>query len=235
MSNNFNIYCDETNHLENDPIKLMGLGAVWCPVDEVKNINERIREIKKRHGLAPDFEIKWTKVSPAKLAFYKDVVDYFFDNQKMGFRVVMLDKGILDHKKFEQSHDDFYYKMYYILLSQIIPARGEFNVYLDIKDTRSQEKINKLHEIICNRLHDYERSVLKKVQHIRSHEVNVLQLTDLLLGATQFANREELESGAKKEIVEQIKSRSGFSLKKNTWPSEEKFNIFHWTGNNNNS
>lgn len=235
MEEIYNIYCDETNHLENNPVKLMGLGAVWCPLDEVKIINERLRDIKKRHGLSLNFEIKWTKVSPAKLAFYQDVVDYFFDNEKLSFRVVMLNKDILDHKKFNQDHDDFYYKMYYVLLSQIIPARNEFNIYVDIKDTRSQEKINKLHEVICNNLHDYERSILKKVQQVRSHEVNILQLTDLLLGAVQFANRQDVGSVAKIALVEQIKKRSGFSLIKKTWPSEKKFNIFHWTGNSSSS
>lgn len=233
MSQIYNIYCDETNHLENSPIKIMGLGAVWCPMEEVGNANERIREIKKRHGLSSDFEIKWTKVSPAKLSFYQDLIDYFFDNDKLKFRIVIVNKNILNHEKFNQNHDDFYYKMYYILLGRIIPAKGEFNIYVDIKDTRSQEKIDKLHEVICNHLCDFERSILKKIQQVRSHEVNILQLADLLIGAVQFANRTNLQSPAKQSLVEQIKKRSGFSLIKKTWPSEEKFNVFHWTGSNN--
>ncbi|MCK5061987.1 DUF3800 domain-containing protein [Candidatus Parcubacteria bacterium] len=233
MSQIYNIYCDETNHLENAPAKLMGLGAVWCPMEEVRNVNERVRELKKRHGLSAEFEIKWTKVSPAKLAFYQDVIDYFFDNENLNFRVVILNKDILDHKKFNQNHDDFYYKMYYELLRRIIPAKGGFNIYVDIKDTRSQEKIDKLHEVICNYLHDFEKSILKKIQQVRSHEINILQLADLLLGSVQFANRSGLQSPAKLALVEQVKKRSGFSLTKKTWPSEEKFNIFHWTGNNN--
>ena len=74
----YNIYCDETNHLEHSPIKIMGLGLIWCPKDEVRKINERIREIKRRHRLSPEFEIKWTKISPSKQLFYQDVIDYFF-------------------------------------------------------------------------------------------------------------------------------------------------------------
>lgn len=230
MSQTYNIYCDETNHLENDPVNIMGLGAVWCPIDEVRNVNERIREIKKRHGLSSDFEIKWTKVSPAKLPFYQDVVDYFFDNENLGFRTVVIKKDILMHEKYSQEHDDFYYKMYYELLRRIIPAKGEYNVYVDIKDTKSQEKIEKLQKVLCNFLHDFERSVLKKVQQVRSHEVNILQIADLLLGSVQFANRKDLQSEAKIALVEQIKKRSGYSLERSTMPSEEKFNVFHWIG-----
>ena len=62
----FNVYCDESCHLENDHQKAMVLGAVWCPLEKIREISVRLREIKKRHGLPSDFEVKWTKISPAK-------------------------------------------------------------------------------------------------------------------------------------------------------------------------
>ena len=65
MSQVFNIYCDESSHLENDRQSVMILGAVWCPLEKVREISVRLREIKERNGLKPHFEIKWTKVSPA--------------------------------------------------------------------------------------------------------------------------------------------------------------------------
>ena len=34
MSDTFNVYCDESCHLENDHQKAMVLGAVWCPLDK---------------------------------------------------------------------------------------------------------------------------------------------------------------------------------------------------------
>ena len=72
MSAIFNIYCDESCHLQNDHQLVMVLGAVWCPLEKTKEIAVRIREIKKRHGFASNFEIKWSKVSPAKRLFYMD-------------------------------------------------------------------------------------------------------------------------------------------------------------------
>ncbi|MFH1900044.1 MAG: DUF3800 domain-containing protein [Patescibacteria group bacterium] len=229
----YNIYCDETNHLEHSPIKIMGLGSVWCLKEEVEKINERIREIKRRHGLSPDFEIKWTKISPSKQLFYQDVIDYFFDNDDLSFRAVMIDKNILDHDKFKQGHDDWYYKMYFTLLSKIISPDDNYYIYLDIKDTRSQEKVKRLQDILCNSIYDFDQNILKNIQQVRSHEVNILQLTDLFLGALQFVNRDETTSEAKKSLIEQIKKRSGYSLTKSTLPGENKFNIFYWKGNNN--
>lgn len=47
MPTTINMYCDESCHLEHDGINVMGLGAVWCDKKHVREINERIREIKK--------------------------------------------------------------------------------------------------------------------------------------------------------------------------------------------
>lgn len=227
----YNIYCDETNHLENSSVRMMGLGSVWCSKDQSGIINERIREIKKRHGLSPEFEIKWTKISPAKHLFYQDIIDYFFDNDDLHFRVVMIDKSVLNHDRFQQEHDDWYYKMYFILLSKIISPDDSYFVYIDIKDTRSNRKVDKLQEVLCNNIYDFDRDILKNVQQVRSHEIGILQLTDLLLGALQFMNRDDVSSEVKKNLVEQIKKRSGYNLDKSTLPSESKFNIFYWQKN----
>ena len=51
----YNVYCDETCHLEHDGINVMVLGAVWCPQNKLKEINQRIREIKN----VMMFLLKW--------------------------------------------------------------------------------------------------------------------------------------------------------------------------------
>lgn len=73
----YNVYCDETCHLENDGINDMILGAIWCPQEKIKEINHHIREIKRRNGVSERMELKWTKISPAKVDMYKDIIDYF--------------------------------------------------------------------------------------------------------------------------------------------------------------
>ena len=35
----YNVYCDESCHLEHDHQNVMALGAVWCPLDKVREIN----------------------------------------------------------------------------------------------------------------------------------------------------------------------------------------------------
>ena len=87
MGQLYNIYCDESCHLEHDGEIAMTIGGIWCPQSKKDEIFHRIREIKEEHGLSKNFEIKWNKVSPGQLDFYMDVVNYFFDNSDLHFRV----------------------------------------------------------------------------------------------------------------------------------------------------
>ncbi len=63
MSQIYNVYCDESCHLENDHQQVMVLGAIWCPLEKTREISVRIREIKASHEVNPKMEIKWTKIS----------------------------------------------------------------------------------------------------------------------------------------------------------------------------
>lgn len=229
MSQTFNIYCDESCHLENDGIPSMVLGAIWSPANRRLTLDKGLRSIKAAHGLAANFEIKWTKVSGAKLDFYKDVIDYFFDEERLHFRgLIIPDKKQLDHQAFGQSHDEFYYKMYFYMLNVIFEDENHYRTYIDIKDTQSQAKVEKLHDVLCNAKYDFNRKMIERVQHVRSHEVEQLQLADLLIGALAYSHRNLTTSKSKLALIHHIKARSGLSLAANTWPSERKFNLFIW-------
>jgi len=229
MSIVFNVYCDESCHLENDHQGVMVIGAIWCPLNNAREISSRVREIKGKHGLSQDFEIKWTKVSPAKILFYLDIVDYFFDDDDLHFRALIVpDKSLLRHEEFHQSHDDWYYKMYFDMLKVIISPSSRYRIYLDIKDTRSASKLIKLHDILGSEKYDFQREIIERIQNARSHEVEQLQLADLLVGTISYANRELLTSDAKLKLVSRVRHRSGYSLTKTTLLREDKVNIFRW-------
>ena len=99
----YNLYCDESCHLEHDGVPVMAWGAVTCPEGEVRAVAEAVRALKVAHGLKPDFEAKWTKVSPAKAAFYLALIDLFLADDRLRFRgLVVPDKARLDHARFGQ-------------------------------------------------------------------------------------------------------------------------------------
>ncbi len=229
MTQAFNVYCDESCHLENDRQNAMVLGAVWCPLERTPQIAARIREIKADHGLPPGFEIKWVKVSPAKVQFYLDVMDYFFDDDDLHFRALIVpDKSKLRHDVYDQTHDDWYYKMYFDMLKVILHPDARYRIYLDYKDTRGSAKVAKLRDVLCNNMYDFSREIIERVQLVRSHEVEILQLADLLIGTVSYVNRDLSTSTAKRHLVDRMRERSGYTLTRTTLLREDKVNLLRW-------
>lgn len=226
------IFCDESCHLEHDRQKAMVLGGVWCADVDKQKAYERIREIKKENNLPADKEVKWTKISNKNVSAYLDLVNYFFDNSELHFRCVVIpNKDELNHEKYNQTHNDWYYKMYFDLLKMIIRTDQECRIYLDIKDTIGAPKVRQLREILQNNALDFDRKVIKRIQLVRSHEVELLQLADILIGAVMAANRGTTTSKAKLKVIERIKEKSNYSLTKTTLLQEPKMNIFIWQPN----
>ncbi len=213
----FNIYCDESCHLENDHKPYMFLGSVSSAYNQVKRHTERINELKDKHKF--NAEIKWSNVSKSKLRFYEDLIDYFFDTD-LRFRCVGVQKSKINNKAFNQTYDDFYYKMYYYLLNHSLNSFYKYNVYLDIKDTLSAYKVNKLKEILNTKF-----GVFRNVQNIRSHESILMQLADFIMGAISYKhNDKDKKNMAKVKIIRKIQQHSKEDLTRTNYSN--KLNLF---------
>ena len=129
----YNLYCDESCHLEHDDSDVMVLGALIIPKDKRQEITENILQIKARYGVKARTEVKWTKASMPS-----------------------------------QSHNDWYYKMYFTMLNRLFDSTNTYNVYVDIKDTHSAQRTEKLEEVLANSHYDFNHECIKKVQPIRS-------------------------------------------------------------------
>lgn len=212
----------------------MVLGALWCPYTELTSIRTRLREIREEHGVAGYREVKWTKLSPASLPLYRDLVNYFLDNDDLHFRAIIIpDKSKLDHERFGQTHDEWYYKMYFRLINHILDPEECYRIFLDIKDTLGAQKVSKLETVLRNANYDFDGTVVQSVQTVRSDEVSLLQMADILIGAVSFVARglldQDSSSSAKRDLVRRIQKRTKYSLRKSTLPRESKFNLFVWS------
>jgi len=229
-----NIYCDESCHLEHDGQEAMVLGALWCSSSQVQELASKIKDLKTRHGLGPWRELKWTKVSPAKLDFYRDLICLFFETNDLNFRgLIVPNKSILDHKRFNQDHDTWYYKMFFELLKVLIQEGNAYRIFLDIKDTRSSSKIQKLRDVLSVNMGDVERNAIRVMQSVPSKEVQPMQLADLFIGAVSHASRypdgsDTKRSTAKREIITMIQQKSGHKLTESTPRWATKFNLLRW-------
>ena len=219
MSKTFNIYCDESCHLENDHKNHMLIGSVSSAYNQVKRHTERINNLKNKHHYYG--EIKWSNVSTSQQMFYKELIDYFFDTD-LRFRAVVVNKSKVNNEAHNQDYDTFYYKMYYYLLNHNKNSSYRYNVYLDIKDTLSAFKVNKLKEILNTKF-----GVFRNVQNIHSHESIIMQLADFITGAISYnLNNAEKKVNTKKQLISQIMQHSEQGLKGSSNYKETKLNLF---------
>lgn len=224
----YNVYCDESCHLKTNDSKYMLIGAVYCPKNKVKKINEYIKHLKENYNLSNSIELKWNKIDSKTQKLYIDIVNYFFNQDYLKFRVIVIDKTKLDHDKYNQTENDFYHKAYYDMLKYIITPENSYNIYPDIKDTNSYY----YHQVMMNflrlKIDDNNSKTIRKVQPIRSYEAPILQIDDILIGALSYYYRNLQTNQSKVNVVNEIKSLYGGSLDETSSYSNSKFNIFIW-------
>ena len=225
MSKTFNLYCDESTHLIHDGHPYMLLSYISIAYPQIRLAKEEIKAIKRKFNYTE--ELKWTNVHSATYKVYAELLDWFFMND-LEFRAVVVDKSQIDEKRADYSFNDFYFRMYFQLLHTKVDFQNRYNVFLDIKDTCSGEKLEKMKKIMS-----YNSSI-GTLQFIPSRESVFIQLADVLMGAINYNLR--IQKGdvkgnviAKLKLIEKIKRHSNISLNTTTPLPRNKFNLFFIT------
>lgn len=217
MSKTYNFYCDESTHLQSDGMPYMMIAYVSVAYNQLNIHKEAIKNIKAKHKIKG--EIKWSNVSHGAYPFYSELIEYFFSTD-INFRSIIVDKSQINESREGFTYDDFYFKMYFQLIHHKINQGYNYNLYLDIKDTKSHKKLKKLNEIL-----KYNASI-RNCQFIRSHESSFMQLTDLIMGAINYKLRGLNKMIAKNNLIEKIESHSNGPITRSTPKSADKFNLF---------
>lgn len=222
---NYKIFCDESNHTYSDTSDLMVIGGIICPSEQVAYVNKYIKHIKHKHNA--NNELKWTKLNNNKKAFYDELLEFFFSSIDLQFNAqVVMGKSNLNHDIYNDGEaDKFYYKMYYFTLLHLLRAQNNYNIFIDYKDTKGGKRAKKLKEVIANK---FLGEIKTDFTIIHSHESQIMQLADIIIGAIGYKNREDIEkkSEIKNYIIQKIESLSGFSLGFSIPQWEEKFHIY---------
>ncbi len=225
------VYLDETRHLKVNSGPMV-LGGVWGTRDECASFNNKIKMIKIKHNVPIKQELKWTKVSPAKIDYYRDILRLFVDEPDINYRGVVIDKELIDNDLFGHTDDDFYYKMQYLVIRNIASHRsGKYRLFFDYKDTWSSYKANRTVEFLQNTAKLNEDDF--EAQPLRSDEVALLQVADFLNGLLAYANSSDItkETGAsvaKKKLVRLLQEETGICLNCSSPNASEKINILIW-------
>ncbi len=224
----YKIFCDESNHLYNGTSDIMVIGGICCEYTQVEYINRYIKYLKHKHNA--NNELKWTKLNNNKKFFYKELLEFFYSRLDMEFNAqVLLEKSTLNYPKYNKGETDkFFYKMYYYTLEHFLKKKDKFNIFMDYKDTKGGLFIKNLDSLIKDTFYE---NINVSYTIIHSHESQIMQLCDVLIGAISYKNRKDIvhESEIKKYIIQEIERLSACSLDDSTPQWETKFRIhkFH--------
>ncbi len=222
----FEVYCDESCQdvftSQKSKHQYMLIGGLWLLAKNRSAFKYEIRQIRKKHNVFG--EIKWNKISPSKIEFYLDIVNYFFDKKEdLRFRCIVIDRNEVNIIKYHDSDAELgFYKFYYQLIHHWILDFNSYSIFLDIKTNRVRNRLKILHRCL-----NYSNlsSEIKRVQAVPSSQSVFIQLTDLLLGAVGAKFNDSICSPSKINIISLIEKRLGHEIRP-TGKYVNKFNVF---------
>jgi len=223
----FEVYCDESRpdllSSEHPNAKFMVIGGLWLPSDSRQALKDEIHSLRNRHKIGGEF--KWQKISPSRIAFYEDLMEWFYSKgEQLRFRCIAVEKQKLNLVKYHNNDQELgFYKFYYQLLHHWIFDFNEYAIFCDFKSNRARDRLKVLQR--CLDLSNLSSDV-KSVQAIPSEKSVLIQLTDVLTGAASASLNNTLAAGRSKDrVVARLESLLGRRIS-HTFRSERKFNVF---------
>jgi len=210
--------------------RFMLIGGLWIPTTSEQRLRDGIAVVRHTFGMRAEF--KWTKVSDSKLDAYKRFMDTFFDCAAAAFHCIVIDVTILDYAMFHRGDEELgFYKFYYQLLSRKLDFGNTYFVYTDYRHNRKANRLAAL-KITTNRY--WGKTKQQGIEPVRTIEPrdskceDLLQLTDVLLGATGYAWNGLTGRAAKLALIQHIEQRLGRPLTIPSSPRTPKCNVWQW-------
>lgn len=222
---NYIVYCDESRHDASEQNVFMAIGGLWVPAEAKPNLTRQLRVLMR--GAELNAEVKWSKVSRKRLEAYKRIVDFFFLQEAICFRVIVVEQNRLDFDKFHSGDRELgFYKFYYEMLVKWLLPGNEYVILLDFQKNKGAQRYTTLRTILERSLRG--KGWLKDLTVIDSSESPLAQLADLLTGAVAADWCGIAEGTAKKELAQHIAQYTGHHSLRFESPSPTvcKLNIF---------
>ena len=219
----FEVYCDESNpeffksRLDGENYVL--IGSIWIKAEDRPAHKTAIKLIREHHQVGGEF--KWTRLSPSRVEFYTEIVDWFFGASEARFRIIVLPVIELDDKLHKYDNELAFYKFYYQVLHHWILDHNNYRIFVDTRTNRLHERLKTLER--CLNYANLTSEVT--IQALPSDELDLIQVADVLIGAVGYSFHGRKESKAKLQVVEAIKKKIGGEIR-TTRKTEEKFNVF---------
>ena len=203
----YHLYVDESslNH------RYLVIGGISFTPRREEILASRIRSFRDNTGMYG--ELKWRKVSRAKLREYCEFVDIFFNDRYPRFRCIVIDtRGKIWRLWREEDRRTAFYKAYYILLKGHMSFLDfRYRVFCDkVGGVKSEQEFQKLRYFI-NRYLGYPKwnrsSYISSITLVDSKECSFIQLVDILVGSVAAAWNKQITSKAKLTLLQHICNR----------------------------
>jgi hypothetical protein len=223
----FEVYCDESRPdlfgSKRPPAAFMVIGSLWLPADHREEFKAAVHGLRDAHRIGGEF--KWQKVSPSRLQFYKELVEWFFAaSDRLRFRCIAVEQAKVNLVQYHESNQELgFYKFYYQLLHHWIMDFNDYAIFCDVKKNRDPARLHVLRRCLdASNL----SSTVSRVQAIRSDESVLIQLADVLTGIAAARLNNALRAGGAKEAIARLaEARLGRKIQ-HTVKAEQKFNVF---------
>lgn len=214
----YHIYCDESSHIGKQDYLLFA--GMVVEQTRLSQIEDEILSILTRWGVFG--ELKWGKISRTKLEVYKELLEYVWDKRPVvHFNAFVVRRSSLDHWKlhgtsYNQALDNVQAEHISQMICAHIQHGHRCDIYIDERQTLPALAAMQRH---CNHLlsleWDYPDETIRSIRSIDSHDSQLLQIADVLMGAIAFDINglafEENASPAKVEAMRFVQNLVGVS------------------------
>lgn len=185
------LYCDESG--VHGRARYFHLGALSMTPAREQIIKTQLKAIRQEFDLTS--EMKWTKVSKKYLPIYKKWLDVFL--QKSSCRFYFL---TVPREQFRTLSKVRYLELYQTLIYKAVGFESRCRIYVDNSDFGQQRDWMKI-RYRTNQVRSTRNLAL--IHPMRSHESDLLQLVDIILGGLA-AQKAELTDLAlpKKDLMQ---------------------------------
>lgn len=227
----FNVYVDESCHTAH---RYLVLGCVIVDASCQAQMLSDLVEARNKHELKKP-EIKWKKTSARGLSLYKAFIDVYVKYAKQDlahFHCLYVESCTLDHSHSSNDADTTLNKLIYQLMLHRVGRRysGPIYVYVDNRETPySPDAIRPMLNAAMAKYGDHTEP-FRRLSFIDSHKSDIVQLTDLLIGAVGYRknNRHKRVDASphKNELGEYIARKCGELEPKPNVPTAKLFTLW---------
>ncbi|MFH2085405.1 MAG: DUF3800 domain-containing protein [bacterium] len=204
------VFFDETGSINDATNRYFGLGMVKCM--QPYYLDTAIRNIRQKYHFYD--EIKWNTITKVKWAALSDSIDVIFATPGIKFSAVIINKDTVDfHEEFNDNPYEAYQVFSEFLLTKSLHNSEILIVLADYMTTPPgvHFEVDLKHHINKQQA----RLAVAGVHRVDSRGLSLLQVTDLLLGATmyEYKLKNKLVKGSKYKLKTLQKIREHLQIK----------------------